>query len=109
MSQLTAGLAVMSLHPAPVIPASAETASAETATAETPVSTQIPAMAATSQKLAPPTQYVRVGEKAPELSAIPSRQQVHEIIQLLLSKDCPFSPIDVVHHSNHSATERLLK
>jgi hypothetical protein len=52
---------------------------------------------------------VRVGEKAPELSAIPSRQQVHETTQLLLSKDCPFTPIDVVHHSNHLAMERLLK
>jgi hypothetical protein len=107
------GLAVLSLHPAsaPVIPAPAETpASVEIpASAETPVSTVIPAMAATSQKLAPPTQYVRVGEKAPKLSAIPSRQQVHEITQLLLSKDCPFTPIDVVHHINHLAIERLLK
>jgi hypothetical protein len=62
----------MSLHPssAPVIPAPAETPSS----AETPVSTEIPASAAISQKLAPPTQYVRVGEKAPKLSAIPSRQ-----------------------------------
>ena len=42
-SQLTSGLAVMSLHPAPVIPAQAATpASAKTpASAETPVSTVI--------------------------------------------------------------------
>jgi hypothetical protein len=107
-SQLTSGLDPVS---APAIPAAAVTpALAEIpASAETPVSTEIPASAATSQKLAPSTQYVRIGEKAPKLSAIPSRQQVHEITQLLLSKDCPFSPIDVVHHSNHFAMERLLK
>jgi hypothetical protein len=87
--------------PAPVIPAPAETP----ASAETPVSTEIPASAV----IAPPTQYVRIGEKAPKLSAIPSRQQVHEITQLLLSKDTPFMPVDVVHHNNNLAMETLLK
>jgi hypothetical protein len=105
--QLMSGLEVMSSHPAsaPVIPAPAETP----ASAETPVSTEIPASAAIPQNLARPTQYVRVGEKAPKLSAISSRQQVQEITQLLLSKDCPFSPVDEVHHDNYLAMDTLLK
>jgi hypothetical protein len=41
------------------------------------------------------------------LSAIPSRQQVHEITQLLLSKDSPFTAVDVVHHNNYEAMETL--
>jgi hypothetical protein len=66
----------MSLHPAPspVLPASAEIP----ASAEKLVSAAIPGT------IAPPIRYVRVGEKAPKLSAIPSRQQVQEITQLLL-------------------------
>jgi hypothetical protein len=118
-SQLTSGLAVMSLHPAPSpvlpafaeIPASAELpvsteipASAELpVSTEIPVSTELPASAAISS-----TQYVRVGEKAPKLSAVPTRQQVHEITQLLLSTDSPFSPVDVVHHNNYELMETLL-
>jgi hypothetical protein len=71
-SQLTSGLAVVSLHPAPspVLPAPAETP----ASAETPVSTETPSSAEISQILAPPTQYVRVAEKVPKLSVKPSRQ-----------------------------------
>jgi hypothetical protein len=109
-SQLTSGLAVMSLHPAPVLPASAEIpASAELpVSTETPVSTEIPASAAIPRTIAPSTQYVRVGEKAPKLSAVPTRQQVNEITQLLLSTDCPFSPADVVHHNNFHLMETLL-
>jgi hypothetical protein len=105
-SQLTSGLAVMSLHPAPspVLPASAEIP----ASAELPVSTEIPASAAIPRTIAPSTQYVRVDEKAPKLSAVPTRQQVHEITQLLLSTDCPFSPADVVHHNNYELMETLL-
>jgi hypothetical protein len=109
-SQLTSGLAVMSLHPAPVLPASAEIpASTEIpVSAEIPVSTEIPASAAIPRTIAPLTQYVRVGEKAPKLSAIPSRQQAVEITQLLLSKDIPFTPVDVVHQSNYLAMETSL-
>jgi hypothetical protein len=105
-SQLTSRLAVMSLHPAPspVLPASAEIP----ASAELPVSTEIPASAAIPRTIAPSTQYVRVGEKAPKLSAVPTRQQVHEITQLLLSTDSPFSPVDVVHHNNYELMETLL-
>ena len=88
----------MSLHPAPVLPA----------LADTPVSTELPASAAIPRTIAPSTQYVRVGEKAPKLSAVPSRQQVHEITQLLLSNDSPFTPVDVVHHNNYEAMETLL-
>jgi hypothetical protein len=100
----------MSLHPAPVLPASAEipASAAIPASAEIPVSTERPASAAIPQAIAPPTQYVRVGEKAPKLSAIPSRQQAVEITQLLLSKDTPFTPVDVVHQSNYLAMETLL-
>jgi hypothetical protein len=99
-SQLTSGLAVMSLHPAPspVLPASAEI----------PASAELPALAAIPRTIAPSTQFVRVGEKAPKLSAVPTRQQVHEITQLLLSRDSPFSPIDVVHHNNYELMETLL-
>jgi hypothetical protein len=96
----------MSLHPAPspVLPASAEIP----ASAELPVSTELPASAAIPRTIAPSTQYVRVGEKAPKLSTVPTRQQVHEITQLLLSRDSPFSPIDVVHHNNYELMETLL-
>jgi hypothetical protein len=103
-SQLTSGLAVMSLHPAPVLPASAEIP----ASTEIPDSTEIPASAAIPRTIAPPTQYVPVGEKAPKLSAITSRQQAVEITQLLLSKDTPFTPVDVIHQSNYLAMETLL-
>jgi hypothetical protein len=80
-SQLTSGLAVMSLHPvpSPVLPASAEI----------PASTEIQASAAIPRTIAPSTLYVRVGEKATKLSSIPSRQQIVEITQFLLSKDTP--------------------
>jgi hypothetical protein len=111
-SQLTLGLAVMSLHPAPspVLPASAEIpASAELpVSTEIPVSTELPASAAIPRTIAPSTQYVRVSERAPKLSAVPTRQQVHEVTQLLLSKDSPFSAVDVVHHNNYESMETLL-
>jgi hypothetical protein len=42
------------------------------------------------------------------LSAIPSRQQAVEITQILLSKDTPFTPVDVVHQSNYLAIETSL-
>jgi hypothetical protein len=98
-SELTPGLAVMSLHPASVLPASAEIP----VSTETPVSSDLPASAAIPRTIAPSTQYVRVGE-----SAIPTRQQVHEITQLLLSKDGPFTAVDVVHHNSYFAMETLL-
>jgi uridine phosphorylase len=102
----------MSLHPAPspVLPASAEIpASAELpVSTEIPVSTAIPASAANPRTTAPSTQYVRVGEKAPKLSAVPTRQQVNEITQLLLSTGCPFHPSDVVHQNNFYLMETLL-
>ena len=60
-------LSALSLLPAPAeTPASAATP----ASAEPPASAEIPALRA------PPQQYVQTGEKAPKLSAVPSRQEV---------------------------------
>jgi hypothetical protein len=93
------------------IPASAETpASAErSASADRPASAETPASAEIPRTMAPPTQYVQTGEKPPKLSAVPSRQEVGRVIEVLLSNGTPFRPVDVVHHSNYQSFATLLK
>ena len=74
------------------------------ATAEIPVSTETPAYAETpASAMAPSTQYVQTGEKPPKLSAVPSRQEVARVTEVLLSNGTPFCPIDVVHSSNYQS------
>ena len=58
---------------------------------------------------APPQQYVETGERAPKLSAVPSRQEVLRVMEVLLSNGTPFQPIDVVHASNDQSFTTLLK
>ena len=85
------------------------------ATAEIPVSTETPAYAETPasaenpRTMAPSTQYVQTGEKPPKLSAVPSRQEVMRVTEVLLSHGTPFRPIDVVHSSNYQSFTTLLK
>ena len=116
-SRLTSGIAVMSLNPSVLIPnppAAAETpASAEIPTsAERPASAEIPASVAsnlTSRILAPPTQYVQTGGKAPKLSVKPSRQEVQRVTETLLSNGTPFRPVGVVFQEKRSKLTTLLK
>ena len=99
----------MSAIDAPVISAlSALTISP--ASAAIPASAEITSTSVDSSAnqcaLAPPTQYVQVGEKAPKLSAKPSWQRLSEV---LLSNETPFRPVDVVHHSNFQPFKTLLQ
>ena len=59
--------------------------------------------------MAPPQQYVQTGERAPKLSAMPSRQEVVRVMEVLLSNGTPFKPVDVDHASNHQSFTTLLK
>ena len=59
--------------------------------------------------MAPYQQYVQTFERAPKLSAVPSRQEVLRVMEVLLSNGTPFKPIDVVHVSNHQSFTTLLK
>ena len=117
-SQPTSGSAVVSVVDAPVITAlSALTISpasaAIPASAATPASAEITSASvdrsANQRALAPPTQYVQVGEKAPKLSAKPSWQEVQRVSEVLLSNGTPFRPVDVVHHSNFQSFKTLLQ
>ena len=79
--------------------------SLQPASAATPASAEIPI----PRTMAPPQQYVQTGERAPKLSAVPSRQEVLLVMEVLLSNGTPFKPIDVVHVSNHQSFTTLLK
>ena len=101
-------LSALSLQPAPAAtPASA----AIPASAVIPDSTATPAIAENPipRTMAPPQQYVQTGERAPKLSAVPSRQEVLRVMEVLLSNGTPFKPVDVVHVSNHQSFTTLLK
>ena len=79
-------LNALSLQPPPAAtPASA----AIPASAATPDSTVTPASAEnpTPRTMAPPQQYVQTGERAPKLSAVPSRQEVVRVMEVLLSNE----------------------
>ena len=93
-------ISALSALPAPAVtsasaeipaPATIPDSSATPASAENPI----------PRTMAPPQQYVQTGERAPKLSAVPSRQEVVRVMEVLLSNGTPFKPIDVVHTSNH--------
>ena len=102
-------LSALSLQPASAAkPASA----AMPASAAIPDSTATPAIAEIPipRTMAPSQQYVQTGERAPKLSAVPSRQEVLRVMEVLLSNGTPFKPIDVVHVSQRfsSVSSRLI-
>ena len=100
--------AVMSAIDVPVISA-LSALSLQPAKAVTPASAATPAPAEIPRTMAPPKQYVQTGERAPKLSAVPSRQEVVRVMEVLLSNGTPFRPIDVVHASNHQSFTTPLK
>ena len=102
--------AVMSAIDVPVISA-LSALSLQPAKAVTPASaaTLAPAEILIPRTMAPPQSYVQTGERAPKLSAVPSRQEVLRVMEVLLSNRTPFKPIDVVHASNHQSFTTLLK
>jgi hypothetical protein len=103
-SQVMSGIAVMSLNPSVLIPN-------PPASAETPASAEIPASAEsniTSRILAPPTQYVQTGERAPKLSAKPSRQEIQRVTEILLSNGTPFRPVMLLSWQKGQDTSELV-
>jgi hypothetical protein len=111
-SQLTSGIAVMSLNPAFMsnppasaenpasdenpasaekLPASAEISANSSASAETSVN--LPASAVRPSVVQPP--ILNVGEKAPQLSEHPTRAQVTKVAPFLMSSTL-FKPVDCV-------------
>ena len=112
VSQLTSGPAVVSAIDVPVISA-LSALSISPASAATPASAEITSTSvnrsANQRALAPPIQYVQVGEKAPKLSAKPSWQEVQRVSEVLLWNGTPFRPVDVVHHSNFQSFKILLQ
>ena len=92
--------AVMSAIDVPVISA-LNALSLQPASAATPASAEIPI----PRTMAPPQQYVQTGERAPKLSAVPSRQQVLRVMEVLLSNGTPVivSTMYVSHVRTHVA------
>ena len=108
MSAIDVRISVLPTLPAPAVtPASAEipAAAAIPDSSETPASAENPIL----RTMAPPQQYVQTGERAPKLSAVPSRQEVVRVMEVLLSNGTPFTPTDVVHASNKQSFTTLFK